>query len=182
MIEIIDIDKNILVLNELSVGEYLYLSEMNKNGSINIVDVRVIGNIDLFSLQDRGFLKLMPDRIVVREKAKELFVNPIDNFYRFVGIFPIKTPKGRYLSPKSLEGVAINNLKRKWLNLFKGNKSKEDRVISVLEAEIAWRKKGGELEYMTAIEAWLNGAFWEKYEHLLEDKVNVQKANNRELM
>jgi len=182
MIDIISIDKNVLILNELSVGEYLYLSEMNQNGAISLVDVGVIGKVNLKLLEERGFIKIMPEKIVVREKAKELFVNPVNNFYRFVGTFPIKTPRGRYLSPKSLEGVAISAIKKKWIALFKENKAKEDKVIEVLEAEIAWRKKGGELEYMNAIEAWLNQANYEKYEYLLEDKINVQESNNHELM
>src|SRR6478609_6301843 len=131
MIDIINIDKNELILNELSVGEYLYLSEMNKNGSINILDNSIIGPINYYSLEQKGFIKIMETQVVVRQKTRELFETKVDNFQRFINTFPIKTPKGRYLSPKNLEGVAVNTLRKKWKALFKENKATEDHVISV---------------------------------------------------
>lgn len=182
MIDIINIDKNELILNELSVGEYLYLSEMNKNGSINLIDESIIGHINYHSLENKGFIKIMENQVVVREKARELFKPNIDNFHRFLNTFPIKTPKGRYLSPAGTEGVAVNALKKKWVHLFKENKVKEDHVIKVLEAEIQFRKKNNDLEFMTACEAWLNGAFYEKYEYLLQDHKDIEESNNYERM
>lgn len=182
MIDIISVDKNLLILNEISISEYFWLSEMNKQGHISLQDLDIIGKVDSLKLQEKGFLKIMPQGIVLREKAKELFGDPKNNFYRFLSTFPIKTPSGRYLSPAGTEGVAVNNLKKKWNNIFKENRAKEERAIMVLEAEIDHRKKDGSMNYMTACEAWLNGAFYEKYEYLLEDKKQANDADLRSLM
>lgn len=182
MIDIISVDKNVLILNELTISEFVYLSEMHKQGSINVVDWNVIGKIDFERLEEKGFLKRLPTGPVLREKARELFVDEKNNFYRFLSTFPIKTPKGRYLSPAGTEGVAVTKLKVKWEKIFKGNRSREDKAILVLEAEIANKKKNGDLEYMKACEAWLNDACYEKYEYLLDDKSNEQQSFNHELM
>jgi hypothetical protein len=41
-----------------------------------------------------------------------------------------------------------------------------------------WRKKTQQQEYMHAMEAWLNGADYEKYEYLLEDKNKKEQYND----
>ena len=95
-------------------------------------------------------------------------------FYKFLSTFPIKTPKGRYLSPAGTEGVLVNNLKKKWNKIFKNKPLYEEKAINVLEAELSWRKKTNGLEYIHAAEAWLNGGDYEKYEYLLEDSKEEQ--------
>lgn len=180
--DILSIDRNTLILNTLSINEYHFLNLLHAGLPLSLEDRIVCGKIDEEYLEACGFIKITEEGAVIRQKAKELFENTRDNFYRFIGTFPIKTPKGRYLSPKSLEGVAVNALKKKWKSVFKDNKVAENKAILVLEAEIAWRLKGGEMEYMTGIEAWLNGAFYEKYEYLLEDAKATVQAEHNELM
>ena len=57
MIDIISVDRNILILNNLTISEYLYLSEIYNQGSINIVDMSIIGKIDELSLESKGFIE-----------------------------------------------------------------------------------------------------------------------------
>jgi hypothetical protein len=182
MLDIVSIDRNVLIINALTLGEYHFLSLMNAGLPLSLEDKIICGKINEKYLEDCGFIKITEQGIVLRQKSRELFQNKRDNFYRFIGTFPIKTPKGRYLSPKSLEGVAVNALKKKWKSLFKDNVVTENKVIAVLEAEVAWRIKGGELEYMTGIEAWLNGAFYEKYEYLIEDDKATIESEYHDLM
>lgn len=182
MTDIVSIDRNTLIINTLSINEYYYLSLLNTGLPLSLEDMVVCGKLDYEYLERCGFIKITEEGAVIRQKAKELFEVTRDNFYRFLSTFPIKTPKGRYLSPAGLEGVAVNALKIKWNRLFKKNIPLENKVIRVLEAEMDYRKKEGNMEYMTACEAWLNGAFYEKYEYLLEDAKATVQAEHNELM
>lgn len=182
MTDIVSIDRNLLIINALTLGEYHFLSLKITGMPLSIEDKLICGKIDEKYLENCGFIKITEEGVVLRQKARELFENTKDNFYRFLSTYPIKTPKGRYLSPAGTEGVAVTALKNKWNRLFKKNVVIENKVIRVLEAEMIFRKKENNMEYMVACEAWLNGAYYEKYEHLLEeDKATIASEYN-ELM
>lgn len=175
-----DISLNIqnLISNNLTIDEFLYLRNLYVKEEDKISDIfKVINNINEDSLQDKGFIKITENEILLRQKAIDLFESK-ELFYKFLSTFPIKTPKGRYLSPASIEGIAVNKLKKKWNSLFKHKSNLEDKAIKVLEAELDWRKKTQQQEFMHAMEAWLNGADYEKYEYLLEDKNNEEQYND----
>lgn len=179
----ITIDRNVLILNRLSIGEYYYLYLKSVGKPTSLEDVLVYGEINFEELQKEGFIKIMPDdSTILRGKALDLFEDKRNNFFRFVETFPVKSPSGRYLSPAKLEGVAIDKLRKQWKKLFKDQRNAEDHVIRVLEAEIAYRKKKGNMDFMQACEAWLNGANYEKYEYLLEDAQDEEQSNYNELM
>ena len=164
-----------IIKNKLSVNDYLYLNYLylKKNNEPCEELLELISYIDDDYLQSKGFIKITEKENVLRSKALELF-EPKELFYKFLSTFPIKTPKGRYLSPAGTEGVLVNNLKKKWDKIFKNKPLYEEKAISVLEAELSWRKKTGGLEYIHAAEAWLNGGDYEKYEYLLEDSKEEQ--------
>lgn len=170
---VLEIDFQFLKFNNLTVNEYIYLRNLYNpiEGIDNIFEYITEINEDI--LQDKGFIKITESGVVLRSKGIELFENKKDLFYTFLSTFPIKTPKGRYLSPKGTEGVAVDKLIAKWNRLFKNKEALQKKVIKVLEAEIAWRKKNGEFEYMNNIETWLNQANWEKYEYLVDNYTKV---------
>lgn len=177
------IDRNLLVLNQLSIAEYYYLYLKGTGKPAALEDVIICGEIDTEGLQKEGFLKIMPDNsVVLRGRALDLFEDKRNNFIRFVETFPVKSPNGRYLSPSKLEGVAIEKLRKTWKKLFKDQRNAEDHVIKVLEAEIEYRKRQGNMDYMQACEAWLNGANYEKYEYLLEDSSHNAESEANDLM
>lgn len=166
--------KNILDYN-LTINEYLYLRNIYVKEQDKIIDLyKLIDHINEDSLQDRGFIKITDEDIVLRQKTIDLF-EPTDLFNKFLTIFPIKTPSGRYLSPAGTEGIAVSNLKAKWNKRFKNKENLQQKAIEVLEAEIAWRKKSGNLEYIHNAETWLNQADYEKYEYLLTESNNKPK-------
>lgn len=153
---------------KLTINEYIYLRDLYVDNKDKIDELySLIDNINEDSLQDRGFIKITEDSIILRQKTIEMF-EPLDLFYKFLSTFPIKTPSGRYLSPARVDGIAVKKLKKKWESLFKNNNVLEARAIEVLEAELKWRRNSGNLEYINAMEAWLNGANYEKYEYLLD--------------
>lgn len=153
---------------KLTINEYIYLRDLYVDNKDKIDELYfLIDNINEDSLQDRGFVKITEDSIILRQKTIEMF-EPLDLFYKFLSTFPIKTPSGRYLSPARVDGIAVKKLKKKWESLFKNNNVLEARAIEVLEAELKWRRNSGNLEYINAMEAWLNGGNYEKYEYLLD--------------
>ena len=176
-----DISMNItnLLNSGITVNEYLYLRNLYVKQEDKIIDLyKLIESISEDSLQNRGFIKITDNEIVLRNKGIELFEKK-DLFYKFLSTFPIKTPSGRYLSPSKVEGLAVEKLKKKWDSLFKNKEDYQIKAIEVLEAEMKWRIKSRNMEYMHAMEAWLNQGDFEKYEYLLEDS---KKDNNEKWM
>lgn len=174
-----DIQLNIEMLrdNNLTVSEFLYLRNLYVS-KIEQVD-NIFQILDIFSLnnlESKGFIKITPEGTILRSKANNLFKQE-DLFDRFLVTFPIKTPiKKRYLSPAKLEGVAYDTLKNKFNRIFKNNKAKAQRAIDVLEAEIRMRQQTPDgLEFMNAVDVWLNQANYEKYEYLLEENLEPDK-------
>jgi hypothetical protein len=179
--DVIMIDRNLLVLNEITISDFFFMSSLHGNSYEE--NKAMIGYVNHEELQTKGFIKILgEDYFILREKGRALFIDTKNNFYRFLNAFPIKTPSGRYLSPKNLEGVAVNKIKDRFNRLFKNNVFHEDLAIRVLEAEVAWRKKTGQMEFMNACEAWLNMANYEKFEYLLEESENESKREDYNTM
>lgn len=172
----ISINTDILISNNLSINEYIYLKNLYLDESEKIKNLyKIISNINEDSLQERGFIKITEETIVLRNKSLVLFEKQ-ELFYKFLTVFPIKTPSGRYLSPAGTEGIAVTKLKKKWDTLFKNKEYLQEKAIRVLEAELKWRKDSNKLEYINAIETWLNSANYEKYEYLLDlDKNEINE-------
>lgn len=167
-----DISMNLesLISNNLSVNEYLYLYYLFLDDPDQMKDLyKLITEINEDILQDKGFIKITEDEIILRQKTLDMF-SPPELFYKFLSTFPIKTPSGRYLSPAGTTGIAVTNLKKKWKSTFKNKQNLEQKAIRVLEAELKWRKQSNNLEYIHNAETWLNQADFEKYEYLIEEE------------
>lgn len=168
MIITIDIQK--IIDNFLSLDHFIYLNHLylKSKDEENADLLKVLSSLDDSYLQDMGFIKITESGNVLRSKGIELFEGK-GLFHKFIATFPIKTPKGRYLSPVGTDGIVASSLKKKWTKLFKNNVALEQKAIKVLEAEIEFRLRTNAMEFMQACEAWLNGASYEKYEYLLEE-------------
>lgn len=139
------------------------------------------GNVSIESankLQSLKFIKIIDlnkaDGYELRNSAYDLFEGKKDLFLNWLLTFPIKTPSGRYLSPKNEDTVAGTKLRKKWKKSFGSDTLNQQRAIDILQAEIDWRKKTGKMEFIHNAETWLNQGDWEKYEHLLQDKQKVE--------
>lgn len=160
----------------LYVEEYLFLRNLVLTGLDKIIQIEdVIRPINLQRLESLRFIKLSSDnKILLRQSTVDMF-NVDENLAdKFIGLFPIKTPNGRALSPLRAGGKKYDDIVKKFNKIFK-NKSHAERAILVLEAEKAWRIKTDGLEFMHNIETWLNQADYENYEHLLEEDPDVRQ-------
>lgn len=177
----ISINLDVLLDNNLTISEYLYLKtlhEKEEKGTISNPEIyKIMDFVDEVLLQNKGYIRLTNEKIILRKKGLDLF-NSKGLFLKFLNTFPIKTPSGRYLSPQKQEGKAVERVEQKWNKLFKNRPDKESRAIDVLEAELKWRKDTNQLEFIHNIEAWLNQADYEKFEYLLSENKNSRETED----
>lgn len=170
-INVQDVKKNQLTIQEYMTLMYIYQRKIKEYEEFISCFGSLFQTI-LNSLESKGFIKLIKaatfeESVHIRDKTKDLFEGEKDLFYEWLGKFPIKTPSGRYLSPKSETTIAGVKLRKKWDKLFKNKASMARKAINVLEAEMEWRRKQGKFEFMHNAETWLNQGDFEKYEDLL---------------
>lgn len=170
------LDSKILIDNDITVSEYLYLKCLYENNLSSDL-FTFIDKIEEDSLQERGLIKITENEIVLRSKALEIFEGK-DLFYTFLSTFPIKTPSGRYLSPLGNTGISVKKIQKKWNTLFKNKPHLQEKALKVLEAELRWRKKTNQLEFIHNIETWLNQSDFEKFSYLLDENEDKQQFND----
>ena len=164
----IRIDTEILSTNDLTISEYLYLKLIYEENDDKVV-YQVIDRVDDDSLQARGYIRILEGQIILREKGLELFEGK-DLFLKFMTMFPIKAPSGRFLSPLRSGTLSYKKLEKKWKSLFKGKPHLQQQALDVLEAELTWRRKSGSMEYIHNMETWLNQGDYDNYAYLLDEK------------
>lgn len=176
---------NVDVLNkhDLSLSEYVYLKsiyeERSKAEMLQIFSC--IDRIEEDSLQDRNFIKILPDNeILLRDNAIKLFESK-DLFTKYLTMFPVKTPSGRYLSPAGADTIKGAEIEKKWKKIFKNKPHKEQRALDVLEAELEWRRKNNSMEFMHNALTWLNQGNYQNFEYLLEE-FSKKQANYTDFM
>lgn len=135
-------------------------------------------------LESEGFIKIIGDKdFELRQKAKELFEisSPDRKWLEFLGTFPLKVPAQgggtRALKIASPDSKANIKIKSKYLSIIKNKPGEHERIISVLKAEMKMRVNSANMQYMNAMEAWLNQANYDKYMYLLEETVNDDYSN-----
>lgn len=166
------LDYDTLIENNLTLSEYAYLQALYEEENDDRI-YKVIDRIEEDSLQERGFVKITEGKVILRKKGIILFEGD-DLFLRFLNSFPIKTPSGRYLSPLRNKGMSVDRIRKKWDKLFGKHPALQQKALDVLDAELAWRRSTGQMEYINNIETWLNQANYEKYEYLLEQDTGQQ--------
>ena len=172
----INIDINTLLKLGLTLSEYTYLLYLYLGEETPDL-YKVIDYVDENKLQDKNYIKITKDETVLRSKGIELFENK-NLFLKFLNTFPIKAPSGRYLSPLGNTGKAVKDIEKKFNTLFKNKPHLQQKAIDVLEAELDWRKRTNQLEYIHSIDVWLNKHDYEKFEYLLEE----DKQSHTDLM
>lgn len=182
--------KSINNLN-LSLKNYLnlYYLYVLKNDRINNEEfIKAHGPIPFDNaklLEALKYIKLSKnydDGFELREPTLLLFEGKKDLFYTWLLGFPIKTPSGRYLSPKDEDTIKGKKLKSKWKKLFGRNVLLQQRVIDILAAELKWRKDTGKIEFMHNAETWLNKGEWETYEYLIDEQEKQKSSINEDFI
>ena len=182
-IDIENIKKEGFTIKEFLDLKYLYSAKLG----IDLQFVENYGKLNMRELQryeDLGYIKTtIIDNIIryeFREKIRDLFEGDKDLFLTFLSTFPVKTPSKRYLSTSDENTIMGKKLRKKWNKLFKNNDVAARKAIKVLEAEMDWRRRTGNFEYMNNAETWLNQGNFEKYEYLLEEKEKMDSRTRED--
>lgn len=166
---ILPIDK--ITKNSLSINEYLILYNISTNNSISgLINFELF---DLNSLEKKGFIKLVGNKIHLREKSSLFFEVTDDLFEVWIKTYPTSVKKRhggqRALSPASSSTMLGKKLKKKWDSIFGKDTIKQKNAIKVLELEVNDKTKSGDLEFMVEATRWLNEGYHEKYSYLLDE-------------
>ena len=178
----VTIDLSYLIDNDLTADIFLLLHwKYHNNYELppRIVDLHLEDAQTLEYLQSKEFIKITGDKeYELRQKAIDIFEvsSPEQKWLEFLGKFPMKVPNSsggtRALKIANPESKGNEKIKKKYINLIKNNPNLHKTIIEVLEAEIKMRRDSGQLQYMNAMEAWLNQANYDKYAYLLEEQVS----------
>jgi hypothetical protein len=135
-------------------------------------------------LEKEGFIKITGHRTFeLRQKGIDLFKSDTleIKWLEFLGKFPLKVPARnggtRPLKIGNPDSVRNKKIKDKYISIIKSDPSKHRTIINVLEAEVKMRRDSGNLQYMHAMEVWLNQADYDKYEYLLDEQINNNYEN-----
>ena len=165
----------ILVLLYKKAYPFLRSYQSNCSRNINQYIIKLSNKGFILSKKDDIISGLPFDKIIV-DNVKTLKLFGVDggdeNFYKFFSTYPQKVPSRaggyRALRPVNVESISANNLKKKYF-IKVGKKLEEQiKVQNILEADMEAKRLSGDLKYMPAMEAYLNGFQWEKAEYLLE--------------
>lgn len=186
----VTIELSCLVENELTADLYLLLhwKYFNNYKLPEIIKEYLLDDSQALDyLQDKGFIKITSERdFELRQKGILLFEasTPEQKWLEFLGTFPLKVPARnggtRPLKTALPESKANDKPKAKYISLIKNNPAMHDRIMAVLKAEMAMRKKSGNFQYMNALDAWLNQANYDKYAYLLEEEITTSESYKNE--
>jgi hypothetical protein len=115
-------------------------------------------------LEEKGYIKVLTEGIILREKALDLFFDKGDKFALFWTKYPIKVPNGRgpgyrILKSKGLDTKEAEECRKKFEKL----PADKDTVIAALDRELDYRRAGNSLPFMQDVKTWLNQRTYEKY-------------------
>ena len=178
----ISIDFELLKKLKISVNEYLILYDVANDFTIS--GIFNYNAAELVQLEKKALLKLTEEGIFLRGKATEIFSTKEDYFSQWIDLYPTVVKKNaggsRALSPASSDTILGSRLRKKWDLVFKKDIEKQLFAIEVLRAEVADKKKSGDLEYMVEAARWLNEGFHEKLAHLVTESKEVDNNYSSE--
>lgn len=173
---IIEINTDKLGKLGLSPNDYVYLYCIcNKLPVVCLFD-------SSSNLERLGFVKITGEEgIMPRERAYELFEikDEVKSWIEFFMEFPMKVQSSggtRPLRPSTLEAKANDATKKKYLSIIKGKPDLHNTIVKILKAEIDMRRRTNSLQFMNAIDAWINQRKWEYYSYLLDQEVEPDKT------
>ena len=104
-----------IIKNDLTINEYLLL--YNFANSKIISGIINTGVEDLVGLEKKGFIKVIKNSVILRDKASALFTQTDDYFVQWLNAYPVSVTKSngskRALSPAKPDTVLGKILKVK---------------------------------------------------------------------
>jgi len=187
----IEINVSGLINNKLTASQYVMLVLLFESKTelfINYVSLYGFAKKELQGLVDQGYiLSCDPTNpltciTIARDKVRKLLGVEESYFTELFNTYPIKVSNGnslRVLRPTSLSSKAAKVCKEKYDRFTHGNVLKHKLVMDCLEKELQSRKRGGNLQFMHALETYINKNAWDAYEGLLNENTIIKSADTK---
>ena len=173
-----NIDIEHIIGLKLSPDEYVFLLLHHKEKYNEYVSRGIKLRIDLRKLQDVGYIKILEDnKVVVRQKFVDLIETDFDRqFAELVATYPMKvgnSGKYRILHASNPDAKANAKSKAKYRSILKKDPLLHNKIIKLLNVQLTQQRES--LQYLNALDVWLNQSMWEKWEGIEE---NTEEDND----
>lgn len=187
----VEINVEGLINNKLTASQYVMLVllfESNTELFVNYIKLYGFAEKELQGLVDQGYILSCDPKnpltciTIARDKVRKLLGIEESYFTELFNVYPIKVSNGkslRILRPTSLSAKSAIVCKEKYDRYIKGNPLKHKHVMDCLEKELDTRKRGGNLQYMHALETYINKNAWDAYEGLLMENNVIKSADTK---
>ena len=158
----LDLERYIL-LKLLYNEETKAIEEFTEACNISTSDFKILESLD--------FIKIVEQDIIFLDKTKQLFTNTEKyDFSELYTAYPVKTISGRVLRTVDIDTELYKSSLKKYKSKVK-TKEKHDKIVSIVKKYLEVAPKDN-LNYLRAIDAFINNSEWEKMEaFLLTNKI-----------
>ena len=187
----VEINVEGLISKKLTASQYVMLVLLFESKTelfVNYVNLYGFANKELQGLVDAGYiLNCDPANpltciTIARNRVRKLLGIEESYFTELFNTYPIKVSNGqslRILRPTSLSSKAALTCKAKYDRYVNGHVLKHKHVIDCLDKELEIRRRGGNLEFMHALETYINKNAWDAYEGLLDDSTTIKSSDTK---
>jgi len=180
-----NIDIEHIIGLKLSPDEYVFLLLHHKGEFDDYVSRGIRLRVDLKKLQDMEYIKILEDsKVAIRTKFIDLIETDFDRqFAELIGTYPMKVGaagKYRILHAANPDAKANAKSKAKYRNILKRDPSLHRRIIKALNVQLKHQRDS--LQYLNALDVWLNQSTWEKWEGMDENTDDSDDERNTRVL
>ena len=178
----IDID-NIIGL-QLSADEYVFLLLNHQGKWKEYVDKNLKLHVDLYKLQSQEYIKIIEDGVIVHQKFIDLIETNFDRqFSELLATYPMKVGgvgKYRILHASDPNAKANARSKARYKSILKKDPALHKKIIRLLNVQLVHQRES--LQYLNALDVWLNQSMWEKWEGMDENSTDEDDTRNTRVL
>ena len=155
----------------LSPDEYIYLLLIHQGKCEEYIERGLRLRIDRKSLEVDGYIKIHEEGVVVRPRFIDLVEDDFDRqFAELLSTYPMKVGnagKYRILHAADPDAKANVKIKAKYRSILAKDPALHRNIIKLLNVQLTHQR--GSLQYLNALDVWLNQSVWEKWEGMDEN-------------
>jgi hypothetical protein len=180
-----NIDIEHIIGLKLSPDEYIYLLLHHKGEFDNYVSRGIRLRVDLKKLQDMEYVKILEgSKVAIRPKFINLIEDDFDRqFAELLATYPMKVGnagKYRILHASDPNAKANSKSKAKYRSILKKDPSLHRKIIKLLNVQLTHQRES--LQYLNALDVWLNQSVWEKWEGMDENTDDSDDERNTRIL
>ena len=164
----------------LSPDEYIYLLLIHQGKCEEYIK----RGLDRKSLEVDGYIKIHENGVVVRPRFIDLIEDDFDRqFAELLSNYPMKVGnagKYRILHAADPDAKANVKIKAKYRSILKKDPSLHRKIIKLLNVQLTHQR--GSLQYLNALDVWLNQSVWEKWEGMDENTDDSDDERNTRIL